>query len=487
MSEDDREGSSGDLDRMRAEADRLGFDVSDALLEGCLDTARDLERTAGDLGTEATSTATRSPEVAPAGDHREFLATYETPRQESETGALAGRRVALKDNVAVADLPMTCGSDRVAVTPETDAAVTERLLAAGASVVGKANMDAFAFGPSGEFSDYGPVENPTATDRVPGGSSSGSGAAVAAGTVDVALGTDTGGSVRIPAACCGVVGVKPTHGVVPRHGFVSFAPSLDTIGPLARDVETARRALTAIAGPDPRDPTTSSRGLPARGTDDTLSEDGTLPENATVGLPTSFFEASDDVVSESVREAVAAADVEATSVELDRGAIEEAYFLVGAAEFVWYLDQTGVVRGQGPDYTPAVRSLLAAVKEADLGDHVASRLLASAFLDTETDGEAYLAARREAIAFGERVQDALADVDALVMPTLRTLPPTRGRMETTADLLTLLGNTAPFNLAGTPATAVPVDTVDGLSVSAQVVGAPFDDHVTMAIADRLQS
>ena len=467
------------MERLRAEAERLGFTVSDDLLQQCQVTAQQLRGTASELGAGTEVAVTTNAALVPSDSHRALLATYEEPRQEYETGLLAGVRVALKDNIVADGLPLTCGSNRVAVTPETDATVTERLLGAGATLVGKTNMDAFAFGPSGEFSDYGPVENPIAPDRVPGGSSSGSGAAVAAGVVDVALGSDTGGSIRIPAACCGVVGMKPTHGLVPRHGFVSFAPSLDTIGPLARDVETAARTLAVIAGPDTRDPTAHAYGLPD------FTEGFILPDGATIGLPQEFFAAADDAVAVAVRDAVESADIETKAIDLPRGAIEQAYFLVGASEFVWYLDQTGTVRGQGSDYTPAVRELVAAIKEANLGDHIASRLLPSASLDAETGGAAYLSARQEAIEFTRRVESALAEVNALVMPTIRTLPPARDQMKTTKDMLTLLGNTAPFNLARTPAVSVPVTTTNGLPVSAQVVGPRFSDLHTAAIAAEL--
>lgn len=471
--------STKDIERMRIIAERLRFDLDESLLEQCVDTASELGETVNDLDADSSVDTTLSPDVEATGDHYEFLATYDEPRQDQETGPLADLRVVLKDNIAVANLELTCGSDRVAVTPETDAVVTERLLDAGAAVVGKANMDAFGFGPSGEFSDYGSVTNPYATDRIPGGSSSGSGAAVAGGAVDVALGSDTGGSVRIPAACCGIVGAKPTHGLVPRHGFVSFAPSLDTIGPLARDVETAARTLATLAGPDARDPTVSERGLPS------FEDEFSLNEDATVGVPEEFFEVSDNEVAAPVREAVAAADVDVVECSLPRGAIEQAYFLVGATEFVWYLDQTGVIRGQGSDYTPAVRALLAAVKDADLGDHIARRLLAAAYLDAETDGESYRAARQEVLAFKRRLTSVLDDVDALVMPTIRTLPPEHGQMETTEDMLALLGNTAPFNLAGNPAISIPVASVQGLPVSAQVVGSRFDDLRTLAISKEI--
>lgn len=468
-----------DIDRVRDVADRLGFDPPVDLLEQSLETAHSLQQTAAELDAPEPVSVTTDPDVESSGDHGVFLATYEDPRQEAETGPLAGQTVAVKDNIAAATLPMTCGSEQVATTPESDAAVVERLLAAGGTLVGKTNMDAFALGPSGEFSDYGRVENPVAPDRVPGGTSSGSGVAVASGQVDAALGTDTGGSVRIPAACCEVVGVKPTHGYVPRHGFVSFGPSLDTIGPLARDVDTAARTLAVTGGGDPRDPT--SAGAVPSNPAEPLDRDSEV----TVGLPQSFFEASDAEVAEAVRSAVDAAGVDTTPVSLPMGAVEAAYFLIGATEFIWYVDQGGTVRGQGPDYSAAVRAFVAASKETDLGDHITRRVLPSAYLDAETAGDAYWRARREAIAFRQRVDAALSAVDVLVLPTIRTLPPEYGQMNSIEGMLTLLGNTAPFNLSGHPATSVPVDRVDGLPVSAQVVGPRFEDFATLSVAARL--
>lgn len=467
------------LERLRREADRLGFDVSTSVLEQCLETAEDLRATASALDGRSDIEVTTTPDVSSRGEYNELLACYETARQRRATGPLSGLRVAIKDNISVADLPLTCGSKRVAVVPEIDAIVVSRLLDAGATLVGKANMDAFAFGPSGEFSDYDPVENPAYPDRVPGGSSSGSGAAVASGAVDIALGSDTGGSVRIPAAACGVVGMKPTHALVPRHGFISFAPSLDTIGPIGRDVETVAKTLSVIAGPDIHDPTTRDRSLPS------FSEGFTLPENPTVGLPQEFFEVADIEVAEAVRNAVSNSPLSVQSTGLARGAIEAAYFLIGAAEFVWYLDQEGTIRRQGSEYTDAVRELLRAVRDVDLGEHIASRLLPSALLDSETEGGSYFAARREAFQFIERVTEALNTVDALVVPTLRTRPPGFGEMESPEDMSALLGNTAPFNLARVPAVSVPVGTVRGAPVAAQVVGSQFSDLQTLAIAEQI--
>jgi len=468
-----------DRERVHSEADRLGFDVTEDLVEQCVDDAAALSEIATSLDSGTRVEVTASPDVTARGDYDELLATYESPREERDSGPLADVRVVIKDNISASGLPMTCGSDRAAVVSETDATVTKRLLDAGARLVGKANMDAFAFGPSGEFSDYGTVMNPLNADRVPGGSSAGSGIAIAADTADLALGTDTGGSVRIPAACCGIVGTKPTHGLVPRHGFVSFAPSLDTIGPLARDTETTFRALNAIAGADLRDSSTRARNL------NTTEDWRSLADGATVGLPATFFDRSDDAVAAAVRSAVESSGLRVTLVELSLGRIEQAYFLIGATEFVWLFDQTGVIRGQGPEYTTVVQAFIEAAKSADLGEHVARRLLGSAALDAETGGKAYRAARQEATDFTERVNRVFSDVDALVMPAIRTLPPERDQMDTTEDMLTLLGNTAPFNIAGTPATTIPVAEVDGLPVSAQVVAPWFKDLTTLAIGDRL--
>jgi aspartyl-tRNA(Asn)/glutamyl-tRNA(Gln) amidotransferase subunit A len=457
------------LEEMRAQAERLGFSLPDTLLEALVETATSASK---DAFSATTSSGENRGHVADDPENA-LLAVYDEPRVRSDSGALAGVTVVVKDNIAVADLEMTCGSNAYSLVPSFDAPAVDRLLDEGAALVGKANMEPFAMGPTGEFSDFGHVTNPPAPDRVAGGSSSGSAAAVAAGTADVALGTDTGGSVRIPAACCGVVGVKSTHRLVPRYGFVDFAPSLDTIGPLASDVQTGAKALAAMAGPDPRDPTATTHPLdPGR-----VERELDSAEGLTVGLPDTPFERGDERVSGAVREVARRLEdlgVTVVPVELDLGETERAYLNIGAAEFSWLLAGNGVVRGHGSGYSEELRDAFERARRGGLGEHVARRILPPTFLDATTGGESYAAARREGIAFGERLAAAFEQVDALVTPTLRD------------DFIPLLGNTAPFNLAGSPAVSVPVTTLDGLPVSAQAIAPRFEDLRALRVARALE-
>lgn len=468
-----------DADRAMEELlSELPFDLSPDARERTRRTAEELAATADGLLDDPETNA--APHVPGDDPHGALLACYENPRTTESDGPLVGLQVAVKDNLAARGLPMTCGSDRFDYVPSFDASVVERLLDAGASLVGKANMDAFAFGPSGEFSGVIDVTNPIDAERVPGGSSSGSGAAVAAGTVDVALGTDTGGSVRVPAACCGVVGAKPTHGVVPRYGLAEFAPSLDTIGPLARDVETCARVLDALLGEDRRDPTSR------RWTEGSVVPEEEPPAPA-FGLPDSFYDLCDSAVAEAVREAVEAVPgATVRRVDLDPGAVEEAYYLVGATEFSWLLRQQATTRGQGVGYDETWRRAFADL-EGSFASHAAERVSPSALLDATAEGRPYVAARREALAFERRLSAALDGVDAIVVPTIRTLPPKRGRVSASEGLGALLGNTSPFNLADTPAVTVPVAEREGLPISAQVVAPRFEDGTALEAARALEA
>lgn len=411
-----------------------------------------------------------------------LLAVYDEPRQPLSDGPLDGLTVAVKDTLAVAGLTMTAGTRSFSAVPDFDAATVSRLRQAGSTVTGKANLEAFAFGITGEHSGIQPVENPQ-YGCVPGGSSSGCAAAVAGDLVDVGLGTDAGGSLRIPAACCGIVGAKPTHGTVPRHGLLDFAPSMDTVGPITQDVPSAARVLSVLAGRDLRDPSS----VPHR-----IDPNPVLEDTTTIGLPSGFLRRSDDAVCEPVRESVATvadeAEIQVREVDFPLEAIEAAYLSVAATEFAWMLRQTGTVRGQGTGYTETIRSGVERAKERGIeAEHMSQRVLPAAALDAATDGELYAAARRESQDFRRRLADAFESVDVLVTPTLRRLPPAKGETTTTADTLAILGNTAPFNLAGNPAVAVPTAEVDGLPTSAQVVAPEFEDDRALAVASILEA
>lgn len=455
----------------------LDLPVDEDVVEAVLDRYRDLSAVADDSSTHSDPSPTSDGHRAD-DEYNAFLEVYDEPRTANDDGPLEGTTVAVKDNIAVRGLRMSAGIPDVEYVPSFDATVVERLLDAGAGVLGKTNMDAFAFGPAGEWSEFGDPVNPTAPGHIPGGSSSGSGAAVAGELVDAALGTDTGGSVRVPAACCGLVGVKPTHRLVPRFGFTGNAPSLDVIGPIARDVGTAARMLDAMAGPDPRDPTTvpvDVGDITGVDTDDSL----------TVGLVESALDLVTDPLADAIRRtAEGLGEDSATTVEpvsLDFGDVDEAYAVIIAAEFAWYRRQEFAIRGEGFQYD---RELREAFREVPLTPHVAERVLPGALVDETTDGTAYVGAREIRSAFRERVDERLADLDALLLPTMRSLPPEFGTVSSGVGGKYSL--TKPFSVYGGPAVSVPVEFVDGLPVGAQIVAPHFEDARALRVARRIE-
>lgn len=469
--------------RIQEIAAELGITVSAETRTACLEIAADHEVSLDSIGlthpdTPSTPTSRRSDDSFNALIHE-----YSTPRSGDDTGPLTDLNIAVKDNIAAVGLPMTCGSEAFDCTPSFDAVVVERLLAAGADLIGKTNMEPFALGPTGEFSDYGVVENPRYDGRIAGGSSSGSAAAVAGGLVDAAIGSDTGGSVRIPAACCGLVGLKPTHRLVPRYGFVDLGASLDCIGPLTHNVSTATRILAAIAGPDPRDPSAAHQTV-----------DSQIPaiDGLMIGVPDSLVQPATDAVQavfDNVVSDLRSTDrVTVTSIDLDLGAIEDAFFHLNVNELAWLFRQTGVFHGQGTGYNEEIRQAFESMRAArpEL-NHLARRVLPSAYLDAETNSQTYTAARREVQAFTQRVAACFNEVDVLLTPTLRTVPPRYDRSKGKAKALReLASNTMPFSMAGTPAVSLPIGDVNGLPVSAQVVTPQFRDTRALAVADHLE-
>ncbi len=387
------------------------------------------------------------------------------------SGPLDGLTVGVKDNVAVAGVPMTCGSPLLtdpAYVPARDATVVARLLDAGARIVGKTNMDEFAFGGSRESMRLRLARNPHDPARQPGSSSAGSGVAAATGEVDLAVGSDTGGSIRFPAAWSGVPGLKPSRGLVSHAGFVQYAKTLDNVGFLAPTVENLALGLDAVSGPDPRDERTHD-GEPTAAADAVVDP---APEALTIGLPEELFGAApriDGVVRDAVDElAAAGATVRSVSIEnydfwlpawLALGMTEVGNYLAADTTNYWSL-------------SPGERALIERLHEARGGESELGAPLKAAMLYAEhrrqADGDAaYVAAHEARRHLAAGVDDALADVDVLASPTVPMLAPTWD--EAVDDLFGALANTGPFNVSGHPAVSVPCGSLDGLPVGLQFV------------------
>ena len=403
---------------------------------------------------------------------------------------LAGVPMAIKDNMWVAGRQATCASRILAgFRPPADATAVSRLRASGAVFVGRANMDEFAMGSSTENSSIQLTRNPHDLDRIPGGSSGGSAAAVASGMVPGALGSDTGGSIRQPAACCGVVGFKPTYGRVSRYGLVAFASSLDQIGPIARSVEDAARIYRAIAGPDPLDSTSSSR------------EPGD-PEAAVAkgaaGLTVGFLEEAqaeglDGEVSKNLddaRRAFESAGARVKSVSVPRAPDAIAiYYVVASAEASSNLARYDSVRyGPRPPATD-LAELYVESRTRGFGPEVKRRILLGTFALAAGYYEAYYGrAMRARAALSEDFDRAFREVDVIVCPSI---PAPAFRIgEKTDDPLTMYLSdifTVPASLAGLPAISLPSGfSREGLPLGVQILGPRFAEESVFAAAGALE-
>ncbi len=416
-------------------------------------------------------------------------------------GPLSDLDVGVKDNVAVAGAPMTCGS-RVfeSATPGRHATVVDRLVSSGASIVGKTNMDELAYGPTSETSGFAPVANPVNDEHVAGGSSSGSAAAVGAEQVDAAIGTDTGGSVRIPASFCGVVGFKPTWGLVPRTGVVELAYTLDHVGPIARDIRTAARVFDAISGPDDGDPS-SVAALKLEG-----SAQGSIADRPDVGtlsfglVDKLFGPHVDAEVKEVIRAQVdeleaAGATVESVSIpEID--VCVHVWNAITNAEFADTLRSALVPVRRRVALDPTWQEAAAASLErrADELGYVARRKAVTGMNILDEAAEAYVQARGVADQLAAQFASAAAGHDALIAPTMPVTAPKIGTWSSstysTGDDeydVPLAYNTRPANLAGVPAVTLPAGTVGGLPVGLQLIGERYGDHELFAIASTVEA
>ena len=408
-----------------------------------------------------------------------------------DPGPLAGVPVALKDNLCTRGIPTTCSSRILeGWRPPYDATVVARMAAAGAVMVGKTNLDEFAMGSSTENSAFGPTRNPRDLTRVPGGSSGGSAAAVAAGMAPLALGSDTGGSIRQPAALCGVVGVKPTYGAVSRYGLIAFASSLDQIGPFATTVADAALLLEVIAGHDPADSTSipdPPAGLLAR------LHDGI--EGLRVGVVRELTEGIDPGVGRRLQEAAdalsaAGAKVDDVSVPATVHGLP-AYYLIAPAEASSNLARYDGVRyglrveGEAGD----VNAMYGATRAAGFGPEVKRRIMLGTYALSAGYYDAYYGqAQRVRTLIIADFEAAYENFDVLLSPTSPTTAfPLGSKSENPLAMYLSDVCTIPSNLAGHPAMSVPFGTGDdGLPVGVQVMAPSLGEPVMFRVAAALE-
>ncbi|MEM7096087.1 MAG: Asp-tRNA(Asn)/Glu-tRNA(Gln) amidotransferase subunit GatA [Actinomycetota bacterium] len=405
-------------------------------------------------------------------------------------GPLAGVPIALKDNMCTRGAPTTCSSKILeGWHPPYDATVVERLEAAGAVVVGKTNLDEFAMGSSTENSAYGATRNPLDTTRVPGGSSGGSAAAVAAEYVPLSLGSDTGGSIRQPASLCGVVGVKPTYGAVSRYGLIAFASSLDQIGPFAHTVGDAAICFDVISGHDPLDATSIPEALTP--TVPTL-DDGV--EGLRIGIVSELMgEGIDaDVLrrTEEAAEALAAAGATVDTVSVPATIYGlAAYYLIAPAEASSNLARyDGVRYGQRVDGAN-VATMNTNTRSAGFGDEVKRRIMLGTYALSSGYYDAYYGkAQRVRTLISDEFAAAYENFDLLLSPTS---PSTAFELGAKSDPMALYMCdvcTIPSNLAGHPSISVPFGTGDdGLPVGVQVLAPMLQEPLMFRAAQALET
>src|SRR6056297_2650270 len=419
-----------------------------------------------------------------SADYNVFI-TEETIEGATE-GLLADSTVAVKDNISTEGVRTTCGSEMLDdYVPPYDATVVEKLKDAGATIVGKANMDEFGMGSTTETSAYGAAENPAAPGHVPGGSSGGSAAAVAAGEADLALGSDTGGSVRNPAAFCGVVGIKPTYGLVSRYGLVAYANSLEQIGPLAPTVEEAAELLDVISGPDDHDATTREA---AEGSDYASAATGDV-DGTTVGVPTELVEGADEGVRERFEATLddlreQGATVEEVSLPSVEHAVE-AYYVIAMSEASSNLARfDGVRYGNSGGFDGNWNETFSKARSEGFVDEVKRRILLGTYALSAGYHDKYYKQAQEARSWVKQDFDsALETADVLATPTMPVLPPKLGEsLDDPLQMYLADANTTPVNLANLPAISVPAGEADGLPVGLQFVGPKFGEETIVNAA-----
>ena len=404
-----------------------------------------------------------------------------------EAAPLTGIPLAVKDLLSTQGVRTTAGSRMLRdFVPIIDCTVVTKLREAGGVFVGKANLDEFAMGSSTEHSVFGPTKNPWDLERVPGGSSGGSAATVAAGAVPLSLGTDTGGSIRQPASLCGILGLKPTYGRVSRYGVVAFASSLEQVGPFARDAEDLALLLAAIAGHDPADSTTAPLPVP-----DYPAELGRGLDGLRVGVPSALFaEGLEEGVREAVEDALDALEAHGATVDRDVALPTAAmalpvYYLIAPSEASANLARyDGVKYGHSNHEGPNAEEEMAATRGEGFGNEVKRRIMLGTYALSAGYYDAYyLKAQKVRTLIRREFEAAFASHDVIVTPTSPGVAFRIG--EKMDDPLAMYLNdlfTIPANIAGIPAVSIPCGFAGGLPVGLQLMGRPFAEGTLLRAA-----
>ncbi|MGD8913901.1 MAG: Asp-tRNA(Asn)/Glu-tRNA(Gln) amidotransferase subunit GatA [Candidatus Thiodiazotropha sp.] len=441
-----------------------------------------IERLNGELNALITTTPDQALAEAQAADRA---------IKSGQAGPLTGIPLVQKDIFCTEGVKTSCGSKMLDnfISPY-DATVVERLKQAGAVSLGKANMDEFAMGSSNETSYYGPVRNPWDKSRVPGGSSGGSAAAVAARLAVAATGTDTGGSIRQPAALCGITGLKPTYGRVSRYGMIAFASSLDQAGPMTRSAADAAILLQVMAGFDPKDSTCADQSVP----DYTATLNEPL-QGLKIGLPREYFGeglANDIAVSiEGAIDQYKRLGAEVIDISLpNTGLAVPTYYVVAPAECSSNLSRFDGVRfGYRCEEPKDLEDLYKRSRGEGFGAEVRRRILIGTYALSAGYYDAYyLKAQKTRHLISDDFKRAFETVDVIMGPTSPTTAFALG--EKTDDPVTMYLNdiyTIATNLAGLPGISIPVQPVNGLPVGLQIIGNYFNEGKLLNVAHRLQA
>ena len=407
-------------------------------------------------------------------------------RESESDGRLSGVPIAIKDNISTKSIQTTCASHILeGYIPPYDATVIERLYNAGAIVIGKTNMDEFAMGTSTESSYFGPTRNPHNPDCVPGGSSGGSAAAVAAGEVSISLGSDTGGSVRCPASFCGVVGLKPTYGAVSRYGLISYANSLEQIGPIASNVRDVALLYSVIAGYDLRDSTSVETDIAID-----VSRD---VRGLKIGIPEQYFgEGVDPAVERSIWDGIChLEDAGATYTEIDMPHTDyalAAYYIIAMSEASSNLARfDGMRYGLRTDDRDWITTS-SEIRALGFGEEVKRRIILGTYsLSTGYHDKYYLKALKVRTLVKQDFDSAFKSVDVLIAPTM-PIPAFRiGELVDPLSQYLADVNTVPINLAGVPSVSVPCGSTRGLPIGMQIIGRFFDESGILGVAAAVEA